>query len=267
MKKILNSKTIPYIVIGGSVVGLLLRLWTLGTGADAFGLYPRNPLAWVLLWLLTAAVISAVVVAIRPLKKSGNYHENYPKSVPGMIGYVLAGGCFIMSGINQLGNLTGITDQVAAIAGLIAGAVMLVLGVLRLLGKKPNFLLHGLICLYFAIRLFNQCQLWSNEPQTGIIIMPFLGTMCLLLSAYQRICFDVGLGHRRVMLFWSLLATYFCIVAVLSFREIAYYAACALWQMTNLCSLRPDKKKKPEQVVEANAPDLSMEEPETPEEE
>ena len=138
MKKILNSKTIPYIVIGGSVVGLLLRLWTLGTGADAFGLYPRNPLAWVLLWLLTAAVISAVVVAIRPLKKSGNYHENYPKSVPGMIGYVLAGGCFIMSGINQLGNLTGITDQVAAIAGLIAGAVMLVLGVLRLLGIDPN---------------------------------------------------------------------------------------------------------------------------------
>lgn len=267
MKKIINSKNLPYIAIAGSIVGLLLRLWTIGKGPDSQGLYESNLPAWLVLWLFTGGLTAAVIVAVKSLKQPGSYGENYPRSIIGMIGYVAAGiACFVCGYQQMTGVEIGLMDRLTAIGMLLSGGLLIILSVLRLQGKKPSFLLHGLLCLFFALRLFNRCQLWSNEPQTGVIVLPFLASMSMMLAFYHRACFDVDLGNRRQMLFWSALGTYFCILAVMSFQEIWFYGGCALWLMTNLCSLRPDRKEKqtdPQPVQESRPEEMSLEELET----
>lgn len=248
MKKIINSKTIPYIVIICSIVGLALRLWIMGDGMDAFGLYPSNPVGWALLWVLTGGLGAMILFACAPLKVAGSYEENYPRSLAGMLGSLVAGVSVAIAGVVQLKgdgfNPLGFLELLVGLGGVAAGAVLILLGVLRLQGKKPNFILHAFLCLFFAVRVFHHSRLWSNEPQIGMVILPFLASLTLMLSCYQRACFDVGLGKRRHSLLWSLLGTYLCILAVLSFEEILVYGGCALWLMTDLCSLRPIRQKK-----------------------
>lgn len=265
MKKLINSKTIPYVVVVSGILGMLLRLWIIGKGEDAFGLYPSHPVGWALLWTLTAALVVMVVIATRPLKETGNYSDNFPRSLPGMLGCLTAAMGTILTGSWQLqGNgvtpLTGL-DTAVAMGGIIAGGVLILLGIFRFLGKKPGFLLHGFLCLYFAVRVFHHCRVWSNEPQIGTVVLPFLASLTLMLACYQRTCFDVGLGNRRHSLLWSFMSVYLCMLAVLSFEEILFYAPCALWLMTDLCSLRPMRKKKSE-AVQPETPSA----PEAPEE-
>lgn len=240
MKKIINPKTIPFIVVASCIIGMLLRIWTQGGGPDIFELYPRMPLAWTVLGLFSVVVAAAIMVAVRPLTVNGSYAENYPKSILGFIGYLLAGGGVLFSAYEQMtGPVMGVTDTIAVYCGFAGGAVMLALSAFRLLGKKPPFGLHSVVCLYLAVRLFNRCQMWSNESQLVEVIMPFLASLVLMLAFYHRNCFDVGMGKRSACLLLTLLGTYLCVVAILSFQEVIFYATWALWLMTNLCSLQP----------------------------
>lgn len=259
MKRFFNPKNIPLLVLLSSLLALGLRIWTRGSGPDKGGLFPHQPLAWTLLWLLTAAVIVGTVFAVRRLKNPGSYRENYPRSPIAALCAVPAAVSFLVSGYQQLRGSLGLAlpgttavDTVTGILALVAGLCLLLSAVHRFLGRKPFFLINGLVCLYLAVRLFNRCQLWSNEPQMGIVVFPFLASTALMLSAYHRVCFDVDLGKRYLSAFWSLLSVYFCVVAMLSFDQPLFYGLCALWQMADLCSLRPLKRKP--QVVEAPQP-------------
>ena len=261
MKRFINPKNIPLLVLLSSLLAVGLRIWTRGGGPNDAGLFAHKPLAWVLLWLLTAAVIASMVYALRRLKHSGTYRDNYPRSAMAALCAVPAAVSFLVSGYVQLRDSVGlglpgmtVVDTVTGILALVAGLCLLLSAVYRFLGKKPFFLINGLICVYLAVRLFNCCRIWSNEPQMGIVVFPFLASMSLMLSAYHRVCFDVDLGKRFISAFWSLLSVYFCVVAMLSFEQPLFYGLCALWQMTDLCSLRP-LKRKPQAVEVPQSPE------------
>ena len=263
MKRYINTKSIPLLVLLSSLLAVGLRIWTRGSGPDAGGLFPHKPFVWALLWLLTAATAAAVGFALfttRRLKNSGNYRDNYPRSAFAAVCAVPAAVSFLVSSYFQLRDsvalaLPGTTavDTVTGILGLVAGLCLLLSAVHRFLGKKPFFLINGLVCVYLAVRLFNRCQLWSNEPQIGIVVFPFFASMALMLSSYHRVCFDVDLGKRDWSAFWSLLSVYLCVVAMLSFEQPLLYGLCALWQMADLCSLRP-LKRKPQPTEEPRLP-------------
>lgn len=268
MKNAINSKTIPVLVVLTSLLGALLRLWTRGSGPDAGGLFEPQPLAWILLWLLTAATGAMIVYAVKGLKNPGTYQDNYPKSIVATVCCVPAAVCFLVTGVSQLRSALAPTaldpDVIGILTGILgmaAGVCLLFSGLNRTFGRKPFFLLHGVVCVYFALRLFNQCRGWSNEPQLGIVVFPFLASLTIMLAVYHRTCFDVDMGNRRVSLFWSLLSVYLCVVAMLSFEQSLFYGCCALWLICDLCSLRPLKRKA------APAPEAAPEQPEeTPEE-
>lgn len=250
MKRFINSKSISLLVLLSSLLAVALRIWTKGTGPDANGLFAHRPLAWGLLWLLTAATGAAIVYAVRGLKIPGSYRENYPRSVIAGLCSVPAAIVFLISSYAQLRDTAGkilpgttVVDTITGILGLVAGVCLLLSALHRCLGKKPFFLINGLVCLYLAFRLFNRCQQWSNEPQLNMVVFPFLASTALMLSSYYRICFDVDLGNRRWAAFWTLMSVYLCVVAMLSFEQPLFYGLCALWQMTNLCSMRPLKRK------------------------
>lgn len=250
MNKFINSKSIPVVVLVSSMIAVLLRLWTWGTGPDEVGLFQPKPLAWTLLWLLTALVVGALFYALRGLKRPGTYRDNYPKSIPAGCCIVPAAVMMIITGVVQLRScvnpeVTGTTavTTVTGICGLVAGLCLLLSAAYRCLGKQPFFLINGVVCLYLAVRLFHCCQLWSNESQVGLVVFPFLASTVLMLAQYQRVCFDVDLGKRKMAAFWSLLSVYLCVLAIFGTEEPLFYGTCALWRMADLCSLRPLKRK------------------------
>ena len=212
MKRFINSKNIPLLVLGSSLLAMLLRIWTRGGGPDAGGLFAPKPLVWCLLWLLTFATAAAIVMAVGRLKNSPVYREHYPKSVVAGLCAAPAGVYILISSYLQLRSSvalelpeTTIVDTVAGLGGLVAGLCLLLAALHRCMGRKPFFLINGLICLYLALRLFNRCQIWSNETQTGELLIPFLASVTLMLAFYQRTCFDVDMGKRPKCLLLMLL--------------------------------------------------------------
>lgn len=268
MKKFVNTKTLPLLVMACSLLAMFLRIWTRGGGADEAGLFPAKPFVWVLLLLLTGATVALIVNTVKRLKDNGTYQDYYPQSIPAGLCAVPAAVIFIVSGYQQLRNVVAktipgmtVVDTVTAFFAMAAGLCLLLYAAHRCIGKKPCFAYNGLVCLYFAVRLFNRCQIWSNEPQIGIVLFPFFASTALMLSAYQRVCFDVDLGKRRRAALWSLMSVFLCMVAMVSLEQPLYYGLCALWQLADLCSLRPLKRKvkaepQPEQSTqEMNLPE------------
>jgi len=235
---------LPLIVSLAGVVGFALRLWTQGGGPEAEGLYAAAPVAWILLWLVTAAVPVVTVILCRPLKDAGKYTDHFPASPISAIGSVLAALAIVLAALNRLTGDENTLSFITGILGLVAGCLMVVVGYDRLKGRRPVFFCHAVVCLFFALDIFDMCRVWSNETQTGVFIFAFLSRLCVMLAAYHLCAFDVDLGKRQASLLWSLLGVYLCLVALADRTDILFYGCLALWLMTNLCSLRPTKKRK-----------------------
>lgn len=239
MKKFINPTLLTVIVPILGVIGFLLRLWTIGSGPDADGLYPAQTLAWVV--LIVFSVLSAAVILLGSLnlKKTGDYAHSYPKSILGAIGCMLAAVGIFICAYQALAVVGNRLDQITVILGFVAAVCMLATAYFRFAGKKCPFLLHTVVAVYLAIRAFSHCRMWSNEPQISIFFFSFLASLAVMLAMYQRATFDVDLGKRSKSLFWSLLSVYLCLVALPGEQEMLFYGGMALWAMTNLCNLNP----------------------------
>lgn len=263
MKRFFNAKYLPLMVLAACLPGIGLRLWTRGPGPDAGNLFEPRPLAWVLLWLFTAGVAFLIFWLAKELKHPGTYEENYPKSIYAAACSVPAAVCFMVTGYLQLRGHVALTnpaataiDTVTGIAGIIAGICLILCALSRLQGKKPFFLLHAAVSLYLAIRLFSHCQSWQNHPQVVNVILPFAASLALMLASWHRGSFNVDLGKRPRCILWCLMSVYLCVLAIFSFEEPVFYGLCALWMMSDLCSLEP---LQPQTMEEA--PVEAVEEP------
>lgn len=239
MKKFINPKFLTIIAPFCGVIGFLLRLWTIGPGPDADGLYQPQPLAWVLLGVFSVLTAAVILLGSLNLTKTGTYEHSYPKSLFGAIGYILAAAGILICAYQSMSPVNQILDKLTVILGFVSGAAMLAAAYFRFSGKKCPFFLHTIVAVYLAVRAFNRCRMWSNEPQVGIFIFSFLASLSLMLAMYQRAAFDVGLGKRSNGLFWSLLSVYLCLVALPGEAEMLFYGDMALWAMSNLCNLNP----------------------------
>lgn len=244
MKKHLHPTNLPLLVPLASILGLVLRVWTMGGGPDGDGLYPARPLAWALLWLVTAVTLAGIFALTRRLKNPGRYFDNFPASPIGAVGCTAGALGILYSALNTFFAAMDLLSTLTGILGLISAVTLLMTAVARYQGKKPNFLFHVIPCLYFALRIFDCCKHWSNVTQIGAFLFQFLASICIMLAAYQLCCFDVNLGNRRSSLLWSLSGVYFCVLALPMGEDIYFYAGMLLWLMLNLCSLRPLKASK-----------------------
>lgn len=252
MKKYFHPKFLPILIQVAGLLGLLLRLLTMGKGPDSEGLYAPQPVAWTMLWIVTILTLTAVVVMSARLKVPGKYSDNFPASLPGAIGTGLAAlGIILSKQVFPMGS--DLLSTLTSILGIVSFAALALAALNRYQGKKPPFFVHAVPCLFFALRIFLLCRIWSNESQIGVFLFPFLASICIMLASYQLACFDVNLGKRRVSLFWSLSGVYFSLLALPGGEEPIFYATMALWLLTNLCSLRPMKPRKPQPDPEVPA--------------
>lgn len=272
MKKYLHPKFLPLLVPTAGLLGLLLRLWTIGDGPDPEGLYEPQPVAWTLLWIVTILTLGAVVLLSARLKNPGRYSDNFPASPVGAAGHVLAALGIMISGLTILTSAENLLASLTGILGVGSAVCLLLLGFARYQGKKTSFILHVAPCLFFALRIFVLCRAWSNEPQISVFLFQFLASICAMLASYHLACFDVNLGKRKASLFWSLSGVYFSMLALPRSDEPVFYIGMAAWLLTNLCSLRPLKARKPQSAPESNpetavqaAPEAAPEAPPAPE--
>lgn len=262
MKKIIRPRHLPAMVAFAGLLGFVFRMWILGLGPNSEGLYKPQPLAWTLLWILTVLTLAAIILIPRRLKSQGRYTDHFPASLPGAIGSGLAAISCLTSAIRLFQGTTSTLSVITAVLGLISTACLALATYCRFTGKQPMMVAHTIPCLYFALLIFDRCKNWSNEPQIGLFLFPFLASICIMLATYQRACFDVGLGKRRSYLLWSLSGVYFCILALPGSSDLLFYGSMAVWMLTNLCSLRPLNKRKPQPPVNPESADTEAQ-PET----
>lgn len=252
MKKLLHPKHLPLFVTAAALVGMGLRMWTFGSGPDRSGLYAPQPLAWTLLWIVTALTLGAVIFLSSPLKVSGPYKAEFPQSILAAIGALPAAFVLMLSSLKSLtassGNLMAL---LTGLTGVAAAMTLLLVAFGRYQGKQPSFPLHIVVCLHLGLRVFFQSRTWGNEPQISTILLPFLASICVMLAAYQLARFDVNLGSRRQCVFWNLSAVYFSILALPGSDDWLFHGAMIFWMMTSLCSFR---LRKPKATAEPDEP-------------
>ena len=255
MRTYLRPKYLPLLVLATGTLGFLLRLVILGGGPDQDGLYQRAPFAWALLWLMMGLTAAAVWIIVQPLQRTGSYRQNFPPSPSACVGGALAALGLIARSFSAFSK-GGVLGVLTGLSGLAAAAVMALVALARLQGRRPFFASHALVCLHMALGLFNDCRDWSNESQFGMFLMELLAQTAVMLAAYYLATFDVALGRRRPSLFWSLMGVELCLIALADRTEPLFYMTMAVWLTTNLCSLRPLRRRpRPQEPQEPQGPE------------
>lgn len=243
MKTKLSPALLPPILLIAGIIGALLRLW-LNSLEDDWGLLPVWHIADILCWVLTLAAVAAVIWGTFRLTQAPKYSFNFPASPIGGIGTALAAVGFLVNAILSLLTPGDALLRITAVLGLFSAVSLGFLGWFRWKGIRPNVIFHGLVTLYLMLLLVCQYRMWSAQPQMQTYVFQLFATVCLMISAFQRACFDVGVGHRRIYAIFRLSAGFFCLLSIPGSDFWILYLTCGLWSLTDLCDLRPMPSRK-----------------------
>lgn len=258
MKKLLIPRNLKLLIPGCGLLGLLLRLLLVATGTDGKGLIVSFHPAWIALLVLTCAVLAALLLGSSNIHGSMSYKASFPRSVFPLAAGVLAAIAAVVSLIRHLH-----ADAVIAIppnifttaAFFLTGAVMILAaaafilaGLCRLTERKVPFLLHVVICVWFALEMLNLYQTWSFDPQIQDYCFQLLACIALTMTAYQLASFDIDKGSHRKLWFWGLAATYLCCLCL---DSGLFCIAGAAWAWSNLTTLRRRQRKTMEMETPA----------------
>ena len=238
MKKYFQPKYIPLIALTGGGLGFLLRLWLYATGMEENGLlrtdHPANWLAFV----LTALVLGAVFLCLRPLAGIPSYKRLFKPSVPAAAGSIAAAAGILAADIYEFSHQMDNVAVLSWVLSILACLSLVILGLCRIQGKRPNLVLHGCVTVYLMVHLISQYRFWNAEPQLQKYVFPLLASVFLMLTAYHRTTLDARSGSRRWYAFFNSGAVFFCCLALLG-EQWLFYLAMAVWTATADYSLKP----------------------------
>jgi hypothetical protein len=258
------------ILFGGTLAAGLLSLrlhqYMMETCFDDKGLLVAGNLPQTLLWVVAIAFAAGLAVMLRTIGGDGSYEDNFPACY-------LSGGLMIAAGLLMAWAVPGLalgvptpmaqgmamginvlTDWAAKFLPWLAAASMVVLGGLRMVGKKPWPILSGSITLFYMLMLVTNYRLWSADPNLMDYAYQLLAQVLLMLCSFHRTCCDAGIIQRRKLLITGLSAAV-CATASLSMDfQQGFFLASALWAagcMCNVAVLPPDPEdEEPEQTGE-----------------
>ena len=233
-------KHLPRYVLAAGALGLLLRLWLLSS-TDEHGFLNANPVATVLLVVLAVGVPAVLFYLTRGLTEAKKYSFNFPPSPIAAIGTGLAALSIGIHSIVSLPGSLGTIDILSGILGILSAAALGLAGWSRFQGRRPNFLLHGVVDIYLMLRLICQYRHWSADPQMLDYCFQILATVGLLMAVYHRSAFDAGEGKRSSYAFFCLTTAFSCCLSLVGWEDILYYLGIGAWMITDLCNLTPLK--------------------------
>ncbi|MBR4290058.1 MAG: hypothetical protein IKT52_05390 [Oscillospiraceae bacterium] len=240
-----NPKLLKLLILGSGILGLVLRIVFYATGVDGRGLLVSNHPAVIALWCLTAAVAAVLLVFSFKITGSAEYAEAYPVSIPAALGAFAAMTGMAFATGREFAEFSNRLNLIVWVLGICSMAAMGRVGLCRLTGKKPYFLLHVVVCIYFAMRMVSQYRAWSADPCLQDYCFYLCAYVALMLAAYHQAAFDAGVGKHRGLWFCSLAAVYLCCLSLKGSSDSLLLLGSAAWAFTNLTRVDfkvPDKQ-------------------------
>ena len=231
-EKILGLLPPVYLLLGLLGWGLHQWLFARFTEDPVSGLLPFGTLPEILLWVLTGCAIVAAFVLTRRTRVT----EGGP--VTGALS-----DAFFAAGILTLllEPAKGPNALVLVYRGfcVLAAVSLLVSAVMRLLKRKPFFLLSAGSCVLCLLVLLEYYQFYSEVPQLMNYVLGLGAVLCLLLSAYHHMARAAGLPESALAPAIGLLAVFFCAAAGSQGMFVSFFCAAAVWVAAQMARLRP----------------------------
>lgn len=224
MKVNWNVNILRRLTLALAAVAVGLRYLMYATAVDEKGLLTAWNWPGVLLAATTVGAVALAIIGCRKLTEEGNPADVIP-------GWVW--GCALALGIvTMLLTETPRGDNLAKIRiwlGWASVPCLLAVTFGLHLGKRPAFLLHAVVCLFFGLYLVDHYRVWSGQPQLMDYVFQLFGCVGLLLTAYQRTAFDVGAGNGRALRITELLAAFACLAGATDSGQALFYVAGGMW--------------------------------------
>ena len=247
MKSPLKTVILKYLTLGAGALGIFLRFALYATGFDGRGLLVAGHWANVGLCVVTALMIPILFFLCRTLSDDEISEKASPASPIAALGAAFAGCAILYTGIREFSAWTRI-DLIASVLAVAAGVSLLILVYFRLRGTKPLPLLHGLVCLFFTLRMVQRYRFWSADPQLQDYCFCLGAYVALMLASYHYAAHDAGLGGGKKLWFYSLTAVFLCCLSVKSLADTWLLLCCGLWIFTEIPYQNPRQRRQPEAV-------------------
>lgn len=235
MKLAVKPKQMKLLLVGASALGYLFRTALYASGMDEKGLLISGNWAEIGVWVLTATVALALLLWRCSLAALADYEDT--SSWLRATGAALAAVAFAVSPSSQFPNPVFATIE--PVLRVVAAGALALVATCHFLKKRPTFLLHCIVCLYLALRLICQYQLWSVVPQIQHYAFHLGAYVSLLITAYQLAALDAGFGSLRNLLTAGLSTIYLSTVSLAHNEESFFLICCTLWVFSNLSSSAP----------------------------
>ena len=232
MKKFLRYANL--IALAAGIVGALLMCWLFASGTDDRGLYPANHPAWVIVGILTVAVVAFFWLLSRQAGINRTYRQNFPASMIAAAGYLAGAVGLLITSLSYLGADASGIQKLGGFVGTLSGISLLPAAFYRLRGKKCKLPLHCLPCIFFTLNLFFLGQQFGSEPELYRYLYTFWATVTMVPACYYLWGFDVNLGKRPACMFWCLVAGYCNLVATVGGSYWLLHLGVGIWM---LCAL------------------------------
>lgn len=234
MKQTYGSRKLSVTVLLAGLAALALRMALYAAAVDAKGLLLRwHPLE-IALTALTLTVLALLVPGVRKQEIPDGFETHFPASLPGAFGSAAAGAGILVTALAGSASGGSYLDTAWQLFGLAAPVCFLLAGLARALGKKPFFLLHVVICLFFVLHIVIRYQLWSGNPQLQDYVFSLLGAMVLMFFGFYNAAREAGCGNYPMQLAMGLAAVYFCLGELARSSSPALYLGGLLWVLTEI---------------------------------
>ena len=245
MRQILSPKLLPYVSATAGILsaGSLCLLHI--AGEDDRGLFPSMHPGWVLACLIAAAGVALLAFLCRDLGGKFRYPRLFPSSGAAAAGILAAAAGFLINGIADIANHGDIYGTVCGAFCVFSAVLLVFLAHCRHRGKRPAYLIRGVVTLCLMLRLICCFRHWT-DPQVETYLFPLLASIALMLASYHRTALEAGAGTRKAYAFFSQCAVIFCCGAVLS-ADWFFYLTVAVWMGLDTPVLRQITKQLPKE--------------------
>lgn len=247
----LKIKYLPVFTLVCGLVGFLLRLWLFGTGIDEKGLLVASHPANALTFILTGITLAAIFLAVRKLPKVRSHKKLFPASLTALLGCIPAAAGILLTAWHELQLKQDMITTVTLVLAILAAVALVLLGIGRKKGLRPNFLMQTVLTVYLMFHLVSQYRLWSSEPQLQVYCFQLLASVCLMLCVFHGTILDTQVGSRRWFVFFNQAALLCCCMSLVG-DSWAFYLAMGIFCATNLCSLK-DQSYRPKYLKKEEA--------------
>ena len=231
------AKLIP---LSAGSLGLFLRTILYATGIDAKGLLISGHWAAVSLWILSGITVAALLLLTRSIQGPEEYSAAYPASALSGIGAFAAASAVAYTVMSEL----AVTAPMALVLGSAAALSLAYVGICRVMGRRPFFLCHALVCVFFAMRMVLQYRNWNSDPQVMNFVFYLGSFVALMLHAYQQSALDADMGNHRALWCTGLITVYLCCVSLLDSADPWLIPGAAVWVLTNLPRLNGRSRRQ-----------------------